>query len=114
MHFANKIKKECNIDFENAFWGLISPIDMGYGKKVTALLETKKTEGFEVKFSSFNQSEKVARMVAFYGYVFISSIEELWKKLTEEQLKDVELVADNLIRIINQKLEDRRTKKSKE
>ena len=111
---VNKIKKECNIDFENAFWGLISPIDMGYGKKVTALLETKKTEGFEVKFSSFNQSEKVARMVAFYGYVFISSIEELWKKLTEEQLKDVEFVANNLIDIINQKLEDRRTKKSKE
>ena len=104
---VSKIKSECNIDFENTFFGLISPIDMGYGKKVTNLLGKKKEEGFGVKYDSFDKSEKVARLIAFYGYIFISSIEELWEKFTEEQLKDIQIVTRNLIDIINEKLRQR-------
>lgn len=110
---VDEIRSQCNISFENQFWGLISPVDMGYGKKVTDLLEKKKEEGFDVKYSSFSKSEKVARLVAFYGYIFISSIEELWRMLTKEQLKNVEFVANNLIAIINRKLKERQNGKSK-
>ena len=107
---VEKIKSECSINFENQFFGLISPIDMGYGKKVTALLEKKKGEGFDVKYISFDKSEKVARLIAFYGYIFISSIEELWELLTEEQLKNVQMTFNNLVGIINQKLKERQDK----
>ncbi len=47
-------------------------------------------------------------MVAFYGYTFISAIEELWEKFTEEQLKDVDIVCRNLIDIINRILKEKR------
>ena len=49
-------------------------------------------------------------MIAFYGYTFIDSIEELWKKLTENQLKDVDMVVSVLIQIINKKLKERKAK----
>lgn len=107
---VEKIRSQCSISFENQFFGVISPIDMGYGKKVTELLEKKKSEGFNVKYDSFEKSEKVARLIAFYGYIFISSIEELWEKFTEEQLKDIAITTTNLIAIINEKLKARQEK----
>lgn len=110
---VKEIREKGNINFENAFWGLISPIDMGYSKKVANLLDKKKEEGFEVKYESFDKSEKVARLIAFYGYVFISSIEELWEDLTEEQLKDIQIVTRNLIGIINEKLRQRQQEMNK-
>ena len=104
---VEEIRSTCSISFENTFFGLISPIDMGYGKKVEALLERKKEEGFNVKYDSFEKSEKVARLIAFYGYIFISSIEELWEFFTEEQLKNIEMTTAGLISIINKKLKER-------
>lgn len=102
-----KITKESGIDFSNAFFGLISPIDMGYNKKVMSLLEAKKDEGFEVKVGEISKSQRVAVMIAFYGYTFISAIEELWEKFTEEQLKDMDIVCRNLIDIINRILKEK-------
>lgn len=104
------IESTCHLDFIHVFCGVISPIEMGYGKAVTALLEKKKEEGFNVQYTSFDKSEKVARLIALYGYTFISSIEELWEKFTEEQLKDMTITTDNLIAIINRKLKERQEK----
>lgn len=108
---VEKIRSKCNITFENWFFGLVSPIDMGYGKKISALLEKKKEEGFDVEYDSFTTAEKAARFIAFYGYIFISSIEELWERLTEEQLKDIQMVIDNLIAIVNRKLKGKQEKR---
>lgn len=71
-------------------------------------METKKNEGFEVELNNLNRRNRVAVMVAFYGYTFISAIEELWEKFTEEQLKDVDIVCRNLIDIINRILKEKR------
>ena len=46
-------------------------------------------------------------MVAYYGYIYIDAIEEVWQKFTEEQLKDVQIVVDNLICTINRILRER-------
>ena len=105
-----EIMKSSGVDFKNNFFGLISPIDMGYSKKITALLEQKKSDGFSVKMSDLEKNERAARMIAFYGYTFIDSIEELWKLLTEDQLKNVDIVVTQLIRIINRKLKERKAK----
>ena len=105
-----EIIKRSGVDFKNNFFGLISPIDMGYSKKITALLEQKKANGFSVETSDLEKNERAARMIAFYGYTFIDSIEELWRLLTEEQLKNVDMVVTQLIDIINRKLKERKAK----
>ena len=105
-----QIMRNSGVDFKNNFFGLISPIDMGYSKKITELLEQKKADGFSVKVSDIEKNERTARMIAFYGYTFIDSIEELWKLLTEEQLKNVDMVVTQLIGIINRKLKERKAK----
>lgn len=104
------IMKTQGVDSKNNFWGLISPIDMGYSKKISALLARKKKEGFSVDFDDLDKNDRAARMTAFYGYTFMDSIEELWKELTEEQLKNIDLVVDVLIGIINKKLKERKAK----
>ncbi len=105
---VDKIIKRCNIDFENVFPALLNPFVSEYSEKVNNLLSSKKKEGFEVKIDSFSKSERVARMIAFYGYTFIDSIEEVWEKLTEKQLQDIDMVVRELMAIINKKLDERR------
>ena len=103
-----RIDYQCRVNFGNNFWGLLAPIDfVGYNDKVKRLLSRKKQDGFEVKAEVLSQSDRAARMIVFYGYTFIESIEELWQKFTEEQLEDVDIVVDNLIRIIDRKLRER-------
>lgn len=105
-----QIMTNSGVDFKNNFFGLISPIDMGYSKKITELLEQKKADGFSVKALDIEKNERAARMIAFYGYTFIDSIEELWKLSNEEQLMDVDRVVKRLIKIINRRLKERKAK----
>lgn len=105
-----KIISDGGVTFGNNFFGLISPIDMGYSKKITALLEKKKSEGYDVKVADVEKNARAARMIAFYGYTFMDSVEELWKTFTEGQLKNVEMVVKRLINIIDQKLKERKSK----
>lgn len=100
-----------HLTFENWFFGLVSPIDFGYNNKVMALLDDKrKEEGFSVDVGNLKKSDRVAVMIAFYGYTFIDSIEELWEKLTQQQLKDIDMVCDNLLSIINRRLKEKRSR----
>ena len=106
----DKISSGSNIDFHNSFWGLIAPLDMGYSDKITKLFENKKNAGFSVEAAKIDKRDRAARMIAFYGYTFIDSIEELWETSTEEQLKNIQVTVDRLIDIINKKLRERKTK----
>lgn len=106
-----KIMDESGVNFKNNFFGLLSPIDMGYSKKITALLEEKKgVEGYSVEVRDVDKKLRAARMIAFYGYTFIDSIEELWKKFTEEELGNVDKVVKKLKKIINKKLDGNKAK----
>lgn len=107
----DEIKKECGVNFKNNFFGLLSPIDMGYSKKITALLEEKKgVEGYSVEVRDVDKKLRAARMIAFYGYTFIDSIEELWNELTEKELNNVKEVVKELIKKINERLENNKVK----
>ncbi|MBE5869865.1 MAG: hypothetical protein E7294_01185 [Lachnospiraceae bacterium] len=107
------IMNTCRVDFKNNFWGLISPFYMNYSEKITMLLEQKKQEGFSVTFDELDKKDRAARMIAFYGYTFVDAVEELWKLLTEEQLKNIDMVVSELIRIINEKLKENKDKEGK-
>lgn len=102
-----RILEESSVDGKNNFAGLVNPFYKGYSQKITSLLEQKKREGFSVQFVS-EDNNRSARMIAFYGYTFVDAIEELWEKLTEDQLKDVDMVVTQLVHIINKKLKERR------
>lgn len=106
-----RIAKEGSLDFNNIFFGLISPIDFGYNKKVMALLDDKKREdGFSVDVGTLKKSDRVAVMIALYGYTFIDSLEELWESFTQSQLKDIDRVCLNLVDIINRRLKERKSR----
>lgn len=98
---VERIARECRISWENTFDGLITPFAKKYYKKVMGKLKESKQDGFEVAIDDLKKSDRVAVMVAFYGYTYIDAIEEIWHKFTEEQLKDMQIVVDNLIAIIN-------------
>lgn len=98
---------QMGLNSENVFQGLVNPLYKGYYKKILALLDLKKKEGFEVNVGDLPKSDRVACMVAFYGYTFMEAIETVWGKLTEEQLKDIEFVCDNLSATINRILKTR-------
>ena len=100
----SRITTGSTVDFKNNFFGLVAPDYLsGYNAKINALLDAKKNDGFSVKVYDIPENYRAARMIAFFGYTFIDSIEELWKKLTEKQLQDVDMVVNNLTRIINNK-----------
>lgn len=40
----------------------------------------------------------------------MDSVEELWRIMTEEELRNVDKVVEKLIKIINQKLKERKSK----
>lgn len=86
------IKELGSIDIENGFWGLLSPLNRGYLKKQDDFFNAKKQQGLEVSAQNLNKSERVARLLAYYGYNFLDAIEELWEELTAEQLKKVDIV----------------------
>ena len=103
------IIETCRLDGKNIFWGLLSPIDFGYNKNVMQMLDSKKNEeGFSsIDPSTFTKSDRVAVMVAFYGYTIIDSLEEVWETLTQSQLKNIDMFCNEMIRIINRKLNER-------
>jgi len=101
-----KVTKRCGLDGENIFFGLVNPLYGSYKKKITRLLEQKRQEGFSVSLEEFKKRDRAARMIAYYGYIIIDAIEEIWERFTEEQLKSVDLVMDMLIVIINRKLRE--------
>lgn len=102
-----QIIRECRIDVQNTFEGLITPFEKKYYDKVMRKLHSNKRKGFEVNIHNLKKSDRVAVMVAFYGYTFIDAIEELWEKFTEKQLEDVRIVVANMIDIINRILQER-------
>lgn len=99
----SNIEELGSIDLKNGFWGLISPINKKYNEKLDRLFEEKKQQGFAVDVQKLDKSERVARMLAFYGYNFLDAVEESWECLTEEQLKQTDIV----IGVLREKLKNK-------
>lgn len=96
------------IDIKNGFWGLLSPINKNYAQKMDALFEQKKNQGYNIQLFKLDQSERVSRMIAFYGYNFLDAVEQLWEESTEEQLKNIDHVVDRLRGILKRNFEDKK------
>lgn len=98
------IIKESRIDFKNVFAGLIDLRRMKYNEKVKKLLNIKKREGFQVNIDELSKSDRVANMVALYGYTFIYAVEKAWEKTTKENIKNMNEIVDVIIDAMNDRL----------
>lgn len=102
------IKELGSIDLENGFFGLLSLLNKKYNEKLDKLFAEKKKEGFNVEVQKLDKSERVARMLAFYGYNFLDAVEEIWEVLTEEQLKQTDIVLGVLREKLKEKFQSRK------
>lgn len=100
MDSITKITTASKLDI----WDFINPFSDIYTKVLRMINKKRNTEGFETDFKKLNKNEKVPIVIALYGYTFIESIEQLWDESTEDQLRDLSYLVNNLIRTINKKL----------
>lgn len=100
----DQIARGCSLDSDNIFHGLFNPFRT-YRDRVDRMLARKKREGFYANVGDFKDGERVAMMVANYGYVFVEAIEELWNQSTMEQLKNMDYVISKMIEYINNSLQ---------
>ena len=89
-----------SIDLPNALDGFWNPF---YMKKVNEMLEKKR----DLKFKAdprFGFWDKSAQMVAFFGYNFIDTLEEMWDDYTEKQIRRIN---EDMVRIIRDEMNER-------
>ena len=70
-----ELVKDAHIDFSNAFSGLVNPFYKKYYNEVMEKLGKEKVNGFSVDLGDLKKSDRVAVMVALYGYVFVEALE---------------------------------------
>lgn len=90
-----------------AIWnGLILPWKGKYGKRVQAMFEKKVGNGYEGDFCDLPESAKSARLTAYYGCIFIDSVEETWDWKNEKKVKEIKEYVKELVKSINKHLDE--------
>ena len=79
-----------SMDLEHGVLGIILPVSKKFDQKVDSLFEKKQEEGFVVPTKKLEKNERVARMLAYYGYLFLEAVEELWEQRNETMLADID------------------------
>lgn len=91
------------------FWNsLINPFNAAYKERVEKLFEQKLNEGFKIDYRDMTASSKSARMIAYYGFVFIESIEFTWDELVDKEIKNMEIIVNTIVDRMNNSLKGRR------
>ncbi len=98
-----------SMDLEHGFLGIILPVSKKFDQKVDRFFVTKANEGFIIPKSKLEHNERVARMLVYYGYLFLEAVEELWEKRNESMLADI----DKRVQLLREILCDKFTKKTR-
>mgnify|MGYP005751838625 CR=1 FL=1 len=96
-----------SMDLEHGVLGIILPVSKKFDQKVDSLFEKKQEEGFVVPTKKLEKNERVARMLAYYGYLFLEAVEELWEQRNETMLADI----DKRIQLLKGMLSEKFNKK---
>ena len=104
----DEIVNKCHIDASNTFKGLVTPFYKKYYKAAMNSLGIEKEKGFEVNLGTLEKSDRVAVMIALYGYIFIEALEKVWDESTEAELKNIERISEKLLDVINELLYSRK------
>ena len=103
--------KALDLSFENIWNGLIIPWQGKYGQKVQAMFEKKVGNGFEGDFEGLPKRAKAARLIAYYGCIFIDSVEETWDWKNEQKIDDISKYVNELADRINKHLDEGKVRK---
>lgn len=95
------------MDLENGFFGLICPISKKYNEKLNNLFLQKNGSGYHIQIEKLDKKEHVSRLIAYFGYVFLDAIEQIWEEFTEEQLKDADLILDRLRGVLKRRFQEK-------
>lgn len=98
-----------SMDLEHGFLGIILPVSKKFDQKVDRFFDTKANEGFIIPKSKLEHNERVARMLVYYGYLFLEAVEELWDKRNESMLADI----DKRVQLLKGILYDKFIKKTR-
>lgn len=101
---------QLDVSFENMWNGLIVP-GRKYGEKVQEMFEKKVGNGYEGDFETLPKRAKAARLIAYYGCIFIDSVEETWDWKNKEKVDDIYKYVNELASRINKNLEEGKTRK---
>ncbi len=96
-----------SMDLEHGVLGIILPVSKKFDQKVDSLFEKKQKEGFVVPTKKLEKNERVARMLVYYGYLFLEAVEELWEQRNETMLADI----DKRIQLLKGMLSEKFNKK---
>ena len=96
-----------SMDLEHGVLGIILPVSKKFDQKVDSLFEKKQKEGFVVPAKKLEKNERVARMLVYYGYLFLEAVEELWEQRNETMLADI----DKRIQLLKGMLSEKFNKK---
>ncbi len=76
-------------------WCIVPSIFTKNQQKLAALMdEIRKngSSGLELKERDFSYSHQAARVITFFGYTLLSSIEDVWRMIQEDKIKNIEEV----------------------
>lgn len=95
-----------NLDIDNGWNGLVNPFNGKFNKKIEILFSQHKINGSTIDGNELDKKEKSARLILFYGYTFMDSIEELWEKYVKNKSEELEHKVAILRDIIEKKLKE--------
>lgn len=90
---------------EHGVFGMILPISKRFDQKVDRIFDRKEAEGFSVPAEKLEKNERAARMLAYFGYLFLEAIEELWEEINKSKLEDIDSRVKMLKGIISEKFD---------
>lgn len=100
-----KITKDMGVDwFKHAGW-LLNFNYSGKQEKLKTLMEDirkQDAQGLELKERQFSNSDRVSRMITFYGYTILLAIEETWIEYRDQEVKKIE----KLVKCIHKRIND--------
>lgn len=94
-----------SMDLEHGVFGMILPISKRFDQKVDRIFDRKEAEGFSVPAEKLEKNERAARMLAYFGYLFLEAIEELWEEINKSKLEDIDSRVKMLKGIISEKFD---------
>lgn len=113
----NEIMKELGgMNPQIAFGGLISPVTKKFDEKVEKLYKdnTNTAGNLQDKYDEVTKNMRVEKVLIFYGYTFLEAIEEYWKFVRKNEIKDLKEKMDKLVDIIRKKFDERYKRSSSE